>query len=165
MMTTECAAPRLVARLQMRLPARDKGADQAMLTRLGSHGARTMLKWTRELFLILAVGILGSQLLMAFNGGMPIGTEAQASSHQAIQQPILISTIDLDLDPGNPAALRSVTLRVNFPGGGAPDAVHVSPTPTSPTSYACIAEVDGSWHCPTPGLKVVELEQIVVSGS
>jgi hypothetical protein len=111
------------------------------------------------------VGVLGSQLLLTLNGGVLIGTEAQASSHLAAQRPILISAIDLDLDPGNPAALRSVYLRVNFLGGGAPVMVNVSPTPNSPTSYACFAEMDGSWRCPTPGLKVVELEQIVVSGS
>jgi len=164
-MTDACRTSMLVERLREGLSARGKGPDQAMLTHIGSHGVRTILTCTRELFIILAVGVLGSQLLLTLNGGVLIGTEAQASSHLADQRPILISAIDLDLDPGNPAALRSVYLRVNFPGGGAPVMVNVSPTPNSPTSYACFAEIDGSWRCPTPGLKVVELEQIVVSGS
>jgi hypothetical protein len=136
-----------------------------MLTRSCEGAVRSILTLIRELFLILAVGVLGSQLLLPLNGGASIGTEARASSHLAAQRPILISAIDLDLDPGNPAALRSVSLRVNFPGGGAPVMVNVSPTPSSLTSYACFAELDGSWRCPTPGLKVVELEQIVVTGS
>ena len=164
-MTDECRPPMLVEGLREGLPARGKGAVQAMLTRTCGRAVRTMLACARELLLILAVSFLGSQLLMTFNGGAPIGTEARASSHLAAQRPILISAIDLDLDPGNPAALRSVSLRVNFPGGGAPVMVNVSPTPSSPTSYACFAELNGSWRCPTPGLKVVELEQIVVSGS
>ena len=136
-----------------------------MFTRSCGRAARSMLTCIRELFLVLAVGVLGSQLLITLNGRGSIGTEAQASSHLVVQKLISISVMDLDLDPGNPATLRSVTLRVNFHGGGAPERINVSPTPTSTDSYACFAEADGAWRCPTPGLRIAELEQIVVSGS
>ena len=155
----------LVERLREGLSATGKGPDQAMLTHIGSHGARTILTSTRELLIILAVGVLGSQLLLTLNGGVPIGTEAQATTHLASPSPGLISSVALDLEPGNPAALRAVYLQITFPSGIEPKQLHMVPTPTSPESYACHAEGDASWHCPTPGLKVVELEQIVVSGS
>ena len=124
-----------------------------------------MLTGARELFLILAMGVLGSQLLIVLNGGLPIGTKAQAASSVVDRTRALIASVELDLEPGNPAALRSVFLQMIFPGGGEPEALNVSPTPTSPASYACHALGNGAWHCPTPGLRLVELDQIVVSGS
>ena len=136
-----------------------------MLTRTCGRAARSMLTCTRELFLILAVGVLGSQLLIAFNGGAPIGIEGQATTHVVDRNLVLISSVDLDFDPGNPMFLRSVNLQVNFPEGIHPETVSISPTPTSPESYPCYVERNDSWHCPTPGLKIAELEQVVISGS
>jgi hypothetical protein len=124
-----------------------------------------MLTWLREFVLILAVGILGSQLLIAFNGGAPVGTEAQATTRLVERNIMLLTLFDLELDPGNPTILRSVYVQVNFLGGGVPDHLTVSPTPASPESYPCHIDLNDSWHCPTPGLRVSDLEQIIVTGT
>jgi hypothetical protein len=136
-----------------------------MLTRSCGQAVRSMLTCARELFLIVAVGILGSQLLIAFNGGAPVGTEAQATTRLVERNIVLLTSFDLELDPGNPTLLRSVYVQVTFPGGGVPDHLTVSPTPASPESYPCHIDLNDSWHCPTPGLRVRDLEQIVVSGT
>ena len=136
-----------------------------MFSRTCSRAARSMLTCIRELYLILAVGVLGSQLLLTLNGGMSIGAEAQAASHLPARSPALISSVTYDLGPENPTAVRSVYLQVNFPSGVEPETLNLSPTPTSPKSYPCHIEGNASWHCPTPGLKIVELEEIVVSSS
>ena len=138
-----------------------------MFNRTCSRTARSMLTCIRELFLILAVGVLGSQLLLTLNGGMPIGVEAQAGPHSHLQAQFqaLISSATFDLEPGTPTALRSVYLNVEFLGGVEPEVIMLSATPHSPDSYPCYPEGDSSWHCLTPGLKIVELEQIVISSS
>jgi len=136
-----------------------------MFTRIFNYSCRSMVACIREIFLILAVGILGSQLLIAFNGGAPIGTEAKASNRLVDRTRALIASVELDLEPGNPAALRSVFLQVTFPGGGETRTLTVAPASTSPARYACHAQGNGAWHCPTPGLKVVDLENIVVASS
>lgn len=164
-MTDECLAPMLVARLYMRLPARVEGAVQAMLPRCCGRAARSMLMCFRELFLILAVGVLGSQILIAFNGGAPIGVEAQAATRVVDRSLVLISSVHFDFDPGNPTFLRSVNLQVTTPDGVQPENLNVAPTPASLESYPCHVEWNDSWHCPTPGLKLAELERVVLSGS
>ncbi len=134
-----------------------------MFARSCGSAARSTFRLIRELFLILAVGVLGSQLLITLNGRAPIGTEAQAATHLATQSPVLISSVTFDFEPGNPAALRAVYLQITFPTGIEPVHLNISPTRTSPVSYSCYAEGNASWHCPTPGLKIVELEEIFVS--
>jgi hypothetical protein len=138
-----------------------------MFTRVGSRAIRSLFTYLQECILILAVGVLGSQLLLGLNGGAPIGTEAIASTHLVDRSIVLVSSIDLDLDPSHPAVLRSVYVQVSMSDGSAPEQISFAPTPTSLESYSCHVhvEIDAAWHCPTPGLKVAELEQIVVAGS
>jgi hypothetical protein len=136
-----------------------------MLSRTCGRAARSILVCVRELLFILAVGVLGSQLLITLNDGKPLGSEALAVSYLPGGKPVVVSSIDLDVDPGNPAVLRSIYLQVVFPGNAESRGIAVSPTPTSPESYPCHIESNATWHCPTPGLKIAELEQVVISGS
>ena len=137
-----------------------------MLTRVGSRAMGTLLNSLKECLAILAVGVLGSQLLMAINGG-PIGAEAAASNRVVERGFVLVSSFDLDLDPTRHGLLRSVYLQVSTLDGSEPDQLQLAPTPASQERFDCHVhrDDDPAWHCPTPGLSVAELEQIVVSGS
>jgi hypothetical protein len=138
-----------------------------MLARGCGGAARSTLTLIRELFLILVMGVLGSQLLITLNGGAPIGIEAQAATHFTTQSPALIFSVTFDFEPGNPAALRAVYLHLTFPTGIDPEILIPDNLKTgiSLDSFSCHAEGNASWYCPILGLKIVELEEIVLSGS
>jgi hypothetical protein len=71
--------------------------------------------------------------------------------------------LEFDLEPYNPAMVRSVYLELEVPDNTAQEHLRVSLTPANPEQYECHVESSGTWHCPTPGLKVAELEQIILS--
>jgi hypothetical protein len=130
-----------------------------MLARTFDQVFHSLLTLTRELFLILAVGILGSQLLIMLNGG-PIEGKAQASIMAMGFIPV--SSFEIDLDPANPAAVRSVYVHPS--GEGVPSYVelHLSTTGESPKTYPCHTHFQAVWHCFTPGLRTLELKGFVV---
>ena len=132
-----------------------------MLTCWFRHPARSFFTLARELFLILAVGVLGSQLLLALNGGAPIGSYAQAASVPIVS----VTSFDLRLDPRDPAFVRSVEIQALRTAGGSLERLILMPTVAKPLSFPCQKAVEDTWHCPTPGLRVSDLEQVVVSGT
>jgi hypothetical protein len=133
-----------------------------MLAIQSRRAARAVFNLTRELILILAVGVLGGQLLIALNGGKPIGTAALAATNLPAQPVPRIASLELDLDPRNPTEVRSVYLELEVPDNTAPEHLRVSLTPANPEQYDCHIEMSRTWHCPTPGLRVVEFDQVVV---
>jgi hypothetical protein len=118
-----------------------------------------MLTLMRELFLILAVGILGSQLLIILNGG-PIGGKAQASTKAMGFIPM--SSFEIDLDPGDPTTVRSVYVHLVGDGSASRESLHLSATPESLKTFPCHVHSEDVWHCLTPGLRTLELERFVV---
>jgi hypothetical protein len=133
-----------------------------MLVSGSRKAARAFFGLTRELILIIAVGALGGQLLIALNGGEPIGTAALAASSLPAQPVPRVASLEFDLEPYNPAMVRSVFVQLGAAHRAAIEHLYLSPTPASPEKYECHEETQETWHCPTPGLRVVELEQIVL---
>jgi hypothetical protein len=132
-----------------------------MLSRTFEHTLHSMLSLTREMFLILAIGVLGSQILITLNGGAPIGTEAQTSNYSTWRLPI--SSFEIYLDPLNPTAVRSVYVQLSSAVGGTTEQLRLSTTQETPENYPCHIELPAVWHCLTPGLTTVELKDIFVS--
>jgi hypothetical protein len=130
-----------------------------MLARILDHALYSMLTMMRELFLILAVGILGSQLLIIVNRG-PIGGKAQASTMAMGFIPV--SSFEIDLDPGDPTTVRSVYVYLVGEGAARRESLHLSATPESLEAYPCHVYSDAAWQCPTPGLRTVEVQGFVV---
>jgi hypothetical protein len=114
----------------------------------------------RDLFLVLGVGVLGSQLLITLNSGVPIGSEAWAATMPLVQ----VSSMEINLYPKNPIFVRSIYVNLSSTVVGTPEHLNLSPTPTNPTQYDCHKHTDSAWHCPTSGLKVSDLEQVIVAG-
>jgi hypothetical protein len=125
--------------------------------------ARALFKLTRELILILAVGALGGQLLIALNGGKPIGTAALAATSLPAQPVPRVTSLELDLNPRNPTMVRSVFLELSGAEDTDSGSLRLSPKPASHEQYDCHLETPATWHCPTPGLMVGELEQLVLT--
>jgi len=118
----------------------------------------------RELVLILGVGALGSQLLIGLNGGAPIGMRAEAASSSAGSIQAVISSIHYELNPFNPAELKSVQLSATLPDGSSPQTLRIAMSPTGTSTYTCQHDDYGLWTCPTPGISIVELESVVAMG-
>ena len=135
-----------------------------MFTRIFRKAGTTTFVGLRELVLILGVGVLGSQLLIALNGGAPIGTRAEAASTTAGSTLAVISSIHYELNPLNPTELESVQLSASLPDGSSPQALRIALSLTGTSTYTCQHDDDGLWACPTPGISVVELESVVAMG-
>ena len=124
--------------------------------------AGAVLRLIRDLVLIIAVGALGARLLIALNGGKPIGTEALAFAEQPAQPVLRVASLDIDLDPRNPVEVRSVYLELVMASDTAPQHLRLSPAPGNRVQYACNRETPSTWHCPTPGLKLADFDRFVV---
>lgn len=135
-----------------------------MFSRIRTNAVRMIFRGLRELVLILGVGILGSQLLISLNGGVPLGTRAEASSslHQAGR--VYISSIHYELDPSSPVELKAIDFAAALPNGSAPREVKIALSPNSNT-YTCRSVGSGIWTCPTPGIRLLDLERIIATGS
>jgi hypothetical protein len=134
-----------------------------MLVRVRENALRSTFNLIRELLLIFAFGALGGQLLIALNGGAPIGSEALAATNLSAQPAPRIASLEFDLDPNNPAMVSSVFLELGAAHHSAIKHLHLSPTTASTTQYDCHVETPATWHCPTPGLRLVELERVVLT--
>jgi hypothetical protein len=129
-----------------------------------SKPARWIGKGLRELILILGVGVLGSQLLIALNGGAPIGTRAEAASSTAGLTQAVISSIHYEINPVNPAEFKSVQLSATLPDGSSPQALRITLSPSRSSTHNCQHDDHGLWTCPTPGISIIELESVVAMG-
>lgn len=135
-----------------------------MFTKIFRKVGTTTLVGLRELVLILGVGVLGSQLMITLNGGAPIGVRAEAASSSAGSTQAVFSSIHYELNSLNPTEIISVQLSATLPDGSSPQVLRFSLSPASKSTYTCQYEDYGFWSCPTPGLSVVELENIVAMG-
>lgn len=135
-----------------------------MFTKIFRKVGTTTLVGLRELVLILGVGVLGSQLMITLNGGAPIGVRAEAASSSAGSTQAVFSSIHYELNSLNPTEIKSVQLSATLPDGSSPQVLRFALSPASKSTYTCQYEDYGLWSFPTPGLSVVELENIVAMG-
>ena len=135
-----------------------------MFTRICQKAITTTLVGLRELVLILGVGVLGSQLLIALTGGASIGMRAEAASSTVGTIQAVISSIHYELNLFNPDELKSVQLSATLPDGSFPQALRIALSPDRASTYTCQHDDYGLWTCPTPGISVVELESVVAMG-
>ena len=136
-----------------------------MFTRIFQKSLIRLFGVFRELVLILAVGVLGSQLLISLNGGAPIGVRAEAASETNQRAGVHISSINYEINSVAPTELRGVRLTVASPGGASLQALEIAMSPDYTQKYACRSEGAGVWNCPTPGFKVNALEGLIAVGS
>ena len=135
-----------------------------MVSRICKKAVKTTLVGLRELALILGLGILGGQLVISLNGGLPNGVKAEAASSTPESTPAVISSIQYELNPLDPAELKSIQLSVSLPDGSAPQALRIALSPDSRSTFPCQHNYRRLWTCPTPGISVAELENIIAMG-
>jgi len=111
----------------------------------------------RDFVLVVCVGILGSQILLQVSGGFPLVQRAEAFMGEREQIPL---DYDIVLEPSNPSHVRMISIVTSKTHDGP---VFIRVTNDDRPVISCYSTDNvGDWDCPTPGLRVLELEKIQV---
>ena len=116
--------------------------------------AQHLRRLIRDTILVLCVGLVGSQLLLAVTGGFPLVQDAEASFET--MEPLSYQ-LSFNLNLSDPEYIEGIN--VQFEG-----VVGKQPTlQTSDGSFSCHQTTSQSkWECPTPGVRVASLDGVRV---
>ncbi|MGD2058613.1 MAG: hypothetical protein PVI04_07750 [Anaerolineales bacterium] len=136
-----------------------------MLSKGVREAGSRLSRWIRDSLLVLGVGVLASQALIALNGGRSIGVMAEASTMDGTQT-IQIVDLDLQLDPGTPSMISSVRFSAHLPEKSNPDNVKIEVlSGRSNVVYRCDLVRLDTWVCQTGALLLSEFKGIRAYGS
>lgn len=117
----------------------------------------------KDALLMIAVGVIGGNLLLMATGGVPLVKTAEAASDTYTIAAAQVSNLNFDLNPSNPAMVSQVQFRVNVPDGSTPMSVTVGFSNSEQMAFKCHTQDDGSlWTCAVQNVKVNDLSQVSV---
>jgi hypothetical protein len=125
--------------------------------------AQFSLNRIKDALVMIAVGVIGGNLLLMATGGFPLVKTAEAASDTYTIAAAQVSNLNFDLNPSNPTMVRQVQFRVNAPDGSTPTSVTVRFDNGEQMSFKCYSQDDGSlWACAVQNVKVNDLTQVSV---
>ena len=112
---------------------------------------------------MIAVGVIGGNLLLMATGGFPLVKTAEAASDTYTIAAAQVSDLNFDLNPSNPTMVSQVQFHVNIPDGSTPTSVTAGFDNSEQISFKCYTQDDGSlWTCAVQNVKVNDLSQVSV---
>lgn len=125
--------------------------------------AQFSLNRIKDALVMIAVGVIGGNLLLMATGGFPLVKTAEAAGDTYTIAAAQVSNLNFDLNPSNPTMVSQVQFRVNAPDGSTPTSVTVGFDNSKQMSFKCYTQDDGSlWTCAVQNVKVNDLNQVSV---
>lgn len=112
---------------------------------------------------MIAVGVIGGNLLLMATGGFPLVKIAEATSDTHTLAAVQVSNLNFDLNPSNPTMVSQVQLRINVPDGSTPTYVTIEFDSADQLSFKCYTQDGGGiWTCAVRDVGVGDLNQFSV---
>ena len=123
------------------------------------HKALTLK--ARDVLLMLLVGMLAGNLILAVGGGFPLTAAASKAAEVGDNQPAEVLNLSYRLSPSNPAQVGEIRLQANTLQGNAPESLSIHIEGAAAPWINCSLSAD-TWVCPMSGVAVADLASLEV---